>query len=52
MGKSYSQSVTASGGTAPYTYTISAGTLPTGVTLYVSLNNITNMGAVTSTVPA
>ena len=29
----YSQSVTASGGTAPYTYTVASGTLPTGLTL-------------------
>jgi hypothetical protein len=29
----YSQSVTASGGTAPYTYTIAAGALPPGLTL-------------------
>ncbi|MEO8134391.1 MAG: ice-binding family protein [Betaproteobacteria bacterium] len=30
---SYSQSVTASGGTAPYTYTIAGGALPVGLTL-------------------
>ncbi|WP_395731929.1 putative Ig domain-containing protein [Prosthecobacter sp.] len=29
----YSQTVTASGGTAPYTYALSSGTLPSGVTL-------------------
>jgi hypothetical protein len=29
----YSQTVTASGGTAPYTYTIAAGALPSGLTL-------------------
>ncbi|NTF46561.1 Ig domain-containing protein, partial [Rhizobium rhizogenes] len=29
----YSQTVTASGGTAPYTYAVTAGTLPTGLTL-------------------
>lgn len=29
----YSQSVTASGGTAPYAYTVSAGALPNGLTL-------------------
>jgi large repetitive protein len=29
----YSQSITASGGTAPYAYAVTAGTLPTGVTL-------------------
>ncbi len=32
----YSQTVTASGGTAPYTYAISAGALPAGVTLNTS----------------
>jgi hypothetical protein len=30
---SYSQTVTATGGTAPYTFTVSAGTLPTGLSL-------------------
>jgi len=29
----YSQSVTASGGTAPYTYTVASGALPSGLTL-------------------
>ena len=32
-GTAYSQTVTASGGTAPYTYSISAGALPTPLTL-------------------
>ncbi len=33
IGIAYSQSVTASGGTGPYTYAISAGALPPGITL-------------------
>jgi hypothetical protein len=32
-GSAYSQTVTASGGDAPYSYTLKAGTLPTGMTL-------------------
>ncbi|MFN7972184.1 MAG: Ig domain-containing protein [Acidobacteriota bacterium] len=33
VGTPYSQTITASGGTAPYTFTVSAGTLPTGLAL-------------------
>uniref|UniRef100_UPI00292DD1E0 putative Ig domain-containing protein n=1 Tax=Pedobacter nototheniae TaxID=2488994 RepID=UPI00292DD1E0 len=33
MGSAYNQTVSASGGTAPYTYTIVAGSLPAGLTL-------------------
>ena len=33
FGSAYSQSVTASGGTAPYTYVVTAGALPSGVGL-------------------
>ena len=33
VGIPYSQTVTASGGTAPYTYTVSSGALPPGLTL-------------------
>jgi uncharacterized repeat protein (TIGR01451 family) len=33
MGSAYSQTLTASGGTAPYTYAVSTGTLPTGLSL-------------------
>lgn len=33
VGTTYSQTLTASGGTAPYTWTISSGSLPTGLTL-------------------
>ena len=32
-GTAYSQTVSASGGTAPYTYTVTSGNLPTGLTL-------------------
>ena len=33
VGAAYSQTITASGGTSPYTYTITAGALPAGLTL-------------------
>jgi hypothetical protein len=33
VGVAWSQTLTASGGTAPYTYTLTAGTLPTGLAL-------------------
>jgi hypothetical protein len=33
QGVPYSQTITASGGTGPYTYAVTAGTLPTGLTL-------------------
>jgi len=33
VGQAYSQTVTASGGSAPYTYTVTQGALPTGLTL-------------------
>jgi large repetitive protein len=36
LGAAYSQAITASGGTAPYTYAVSAGTLPAGLTLAVN----------------
>ncbi|WP_183085193.1 putative Ig domain-containing protein [Trinickia fusca] len=35
-GMAYSQSVTASGGSAPYTYAVSSGALPTGLSLNAS----------------
>ncbi len=43
QGTPYNQTITASGGTAPYTYTITAGSLPAGL----SLNG--NTGAITGT---
>lgn len=39
----YSQSVTATGGTAPYTYTVSSGSLPTGLTLNSASGSITGV---------
>jgi hypothetical protein len=39
----YSQAVTASGGTAPYAYTISAGALPSGLTLNPATGVISGM---------
>jgi len=33
VGTAYSQQITASGGTAPYVFTLTSGTLPTGLTL-------------------
>ena len=39
----YSQSVTATGGTAPYTYAVSNGTLPTGLTLNSATGSITGV---------
>jgi uncharacterized repeat protein (TIGR03803 family) len=33
VGVSYTQTLTASGGTSPYTFTVTSGTLPTGLTL-------------------
>ena len=37
-GSSYSQIITATGGTAPYTYAVTSGTLPAGLTLGTSGN--------------
>ncbi len=41
VGAAYSQTVTASGGTAAYTYTLTAGALPTGLTLSSTTGTIT-----------
>jgi hypothetical protein len=40
-GRAYSRTVTASGGTAPYTWAITAGTLPAGLSLNTSTGAIT-----------
>ncbi len=40
-GARYSQSLAASGGTAPYTYAVTAGSLPAGVTLDASTGGLT-----------
>ncbi len=41
VGRAYDQSVTATGGTAPYSYTISTGTLPGGLSLNSATGEIT-----------
>jgi hypothetical protein len=45
-GTPYSQSVTASGGTPGYTYTVSSGSLPTGLTLNPATGAITGVPVV------
>lgn len=44
----YSDTPTASGGTAPYTYTISAGSLPTGLTINSNTGLISGTTTITS----
>jgi hypothetical protein len=54
-GTAYSQTLVASGGTAPYTYAVSAGTLPPGLTLSGAgqlAGNPTTAGSFTFTVTA
>jgi predicted hotdog family 3-hydroxylacyl-ACP dehydratase len=41
VGVAYSQTIVSSGGTAPYTYSVSAGALPTGLSLNTSSGAIT-----------
>ncbi len=56
VGRAYSQTVSATGGTAPYTFSVSAGSLPTGLTLNASSGVIggtpTAAGAFSFTVQA
>jgi streptogramin lyase len=56
VGQSYSQTNVASGGTAPYTYSLSAGTLPAGTTLNISTGTVlgtpTTAGAFSYTIKA
>ncbi|MFN7976198.1 MAG: putative Ig domain-containing protein [Acidobacteriota bacterium] len=49
VGTPYSQTVTASGGTAPYTYSVSAGTLPTGLALNAGSGVISGTPSATGT---
>ncbi|WP_047304919.1 autotransporter domain-containing protein [Pseudomonas fluorescens] len=49
QGTSYSQSVSASGGTTPYTYAITAGSLPTGLSLNTSSGVISGTPSGTGT---
>ena len=44
-GESYSETVSVSGGTTPYTWSISSGTLPTGLTLLPTSGHITGTPA-------
>ena len=48
-GRAYSQAFTATGGTGPYTFTVSAGALPTGITLSTATISGTPTTAATST---
>ena len=50
VGTAYSQTITASGGAVPYTYAVSAGTLPAGLSLNPSTGAIT--GTPTASGPA
>ena len=55
LGVAYSQQITASGGTAPYTFSVTSGTLPAGITLTaagVMAGTPTATGASTFTVRA
>jgi hypothetical protein len=56
VGQSYSQTNVASGGTAPYTYSVSAGTLPAGTSLNTATGTVsgtpTTAGAFSYTIRA
>ena len=49
VGTAYSQSLAATGGTAPYTWALSSGTLPAGLTLNASTGAITGTPTAAST---
>lgn len=51
VGTAYSQTLTAIGGTGPYTFAVSSGTLPTGLTLSSSLGTITGTPSTTTGSP-
>ena len=51
VGTAYSQTVSASGGTAPYSYVITAGALPTGLTLNASTGVISGTPSSNGTFP-
>jgi hypothetical protein len=49
LGVPYGETVTASGGTAPYTFTVSSGALPTGTTLNMATGQISGTPTVIGT---
>lgn len=49
IGAAYSQMVTASGGTTPYTFSVSAGALPAGLTLNATTGAVTGPATATAT---
>jgi uncharacterized repeat protein (TIGR01451 family) len=49
VGTAYSQTVSASGGAAPYTYTVSSGSLPAGLTLHPSTGVISGIPTTAAT---
>ncbi|MGY3909028.1 Ig domain-containing protein, partial [Aeromonas bestiarum] len=49
VGTSYSATLTASGGTAPYTYAITAGSLPAGLSLNTSTGAISGTPSASGT---
>ncbi len=49
IGAAYSQTVTASGGTTPYTFSVSAGALPAGLTISATTGAVTGPATATAT---
>lgn len=49
VGAAYNETITATGGTAPHTFSLSAGTLPAGLTLNASTGAITGPATATAT---